>query len=91
MSNIIHVSHLTKDYKKGKGVFDLSFSVGKGEAFGFLGPNGAGKTTTIRQLMGFIRPTSGTVPSMVWIVFYKQQLFKKMWAIFPENCPCQRT
>lgn len=51
---------LTKDYGAGRGVFDLNFQVKKGEAFGFLGPNGAGKTTTIRQLMGFIRPDSGT-------------------------------
>ncbi|MCK4310921.1 MAG: ABC transporter ATP-binding protein, partial [Methanomicrobia archaeon] len=37
----------------------LSFSIEKGEIFGFLGPNGAGKTTTIRTLLGFLRPTGG--------------------------------
>ena len=37
------------------------FQVQKGETLGFLGPNGAGKTTTIRQLMGFIKPDSGSV------------------------------
>lgn len=57
----IEVHHLTKDYGNKKGIFDLNFSVQKGEVFGFLGPNGAGKTTTIRHLMGFIRPDSGTV------------------------------
>ena len=56
----IEVQGLTKDYGEGKGIFDLNFSVSKGEIFGFLGPNGAGKTTTIRHLMGFIRPDSGT-------------------------------
>ena len=55
---IIEVEGLTKDYG-GKGIFDVSFSIRRGEAFGFLGPNGAGKTTTIRHLMGFIRPQSG--------------------------------
>lgn len=45
---ILQVEHLTKDYGGGKGIFDLSFSIEKGEVFGFLGPNGAGKTTTIR-------------------------------------------
>lgn len=59
MSHIIDVQSLTKDYGQGRGVFDLTFSVEKGEIFGFLGPNGAGKTTTIRQLMGFVRPTKG--------------------------------
>lgn len=38
----------------------VSFSVGRGEVFGFLGPNGAGKSTTIKCLMGLIKPTSGT-------------------------------
>lgn len=58
--SIIEVNGLTKDYGGHKGVFDVSFSVEKGEVMGFLGPNGAGKTTTIRQLMGFIRPDKGT-------------------------------
>lgn len=58
--NIIEVDHLTKDYGFGRGVFDVSIHVGKGEVFGFLGPNGAGKSTTIRHLMGFSKPGSGT-------------------------------
>lgn len=57
--NVININNLTRDYGKGRGVFDLSFSVEKGEVFGFLGPNGAGKTTTIRHLMGFIKPKKG--------------------------------
>lgn len=55
----IEVSHLTKDYGFGRGVFDVSLQVDQGEVFGFLGPNGAGKSTTIRHLMGFSRPGSG--------------------------------
>ncbi len=56
---IIKIEALTFTYKSGKGVFDLDFSVAKGEVFGFLGPNGAGKTTTIRNLLGFTRPEEG--------------------------------
>ena len=56
----IEIDHLTKDYGNKKGVFDVSFSVNRGEVFGFLGPNGAGKTTTIRHLMGFSNPDHGT-------------------------------
>jgi len=41
-------------------VDDLSFSVHRGEVFGFLGPNGAGKTTTMQVLLGFTPPTSGS-------------------------------
>lgn len=57
---MIEASGLSVTYKGGKGVFDLDFSVRKGEAFGYLGPNGSGKTTTIRLLMGFMKPKSGT-------------------------------
>lgn len=56
---MIRIENLTRDYGGGKGVFGISFSVGKGKAFGFLGPNGAGKTTTIRHLMGFLKAHSG--------------------------------
>ena len=56
----IYVENLTRDYGEKKGVFQLSFSVGQGESFGFLGPNGAGKTTVIRHLMGFLKPQRGT-------------------------------
>lgn len=58
--NVIEIKNLTKEYAPNKGNFDISFSVEKGEVFGFLGPNGAGKTTTIRQLMGFIKPEKGS-------------------------------
>lgn len=58
---VIDISHITKDYGEGRGVFDLTFQVRQGEVLGFLGPNGAGKTTTIRQLMGFIRPDQGSL------------------------------
>ena len=57
--SIIKIENLVRDYGEGKGVFDISFHVNQGEAFGFLGPNGAGKTTTIRHLMGFLKPESG--------------------------------
>jgi ABC-2 type transport system ATP-binding protein len=57
--SVLKVEHLTKDYGKGKGVFDVSFEVEQGEVFGFLGPNGAGKTVTIRHLLGFLRPQRG--------------------------------
>lgn len=55
----IAVQELTKDYGHGRGIYDVSFEVHRGEVFGFLGPNGAGKSTTMRHLMGFSRPQSG--------------------------------
>ena len=56
----IEVKNFTKDYGFGRGVFDISFEVNKGEVLGFLGPNGAGKSTTIRHLMGFSKPEKGS-------------------------------
>ncbi len=57
----IALTGVTKVYRGGGGVRDLSLEVGWGEVFGFLGPNGAGKTTTIRMLLDLIRPQSGSV------------------------------
>jgi ABC-2 type transport system ATP-binding protein len=56
----IEVSHLTKKFGNRTAVADVSFSVARGEVFGFLGPNGAGKTTTVRILGTLIAPTSGS-------------------------------
>lgn len=58
--NVIEINNLTKDYGDKKGIFNINFSVKKGEVLGFLGPNGAGKTTTIRHLMGFSKPDKGS-------------------------------
>jgi ABC-2 type transport system ATP-binding protein len=58
---MIEVSNLTKNYEGFWAVRGISFSVGRGEIFGFIGPNGAGKTTSIRILSTLLDPTSGSV------------------------------
>lgn len=55
----IKVTNLTRCFNQLIAVNSISFSVGKGEIFGFLGPNGAGKSTTINMLCTILRPTSG--------------------------------
>jgi ABC-2 type transport system ATP-binding protein len=62
MSNdvAIQVVNLTKYYGELLAVDHVSFTISKGEFFGFLGPNGAGKTTTVRMLTGVIRADEGT-------------------------------
>ncbi len=57
--NSIEVKNLTKSFGKFTAVNDISFTIEKGQVFGFLGANGAGKTTTIRMLCGILTPTSG--------------------------------
>ncbi|MDO4541208.1 MAG: ABC transporter ATP-binding protein [Bacillota bacterium] len=80
---IIKVDNITKDYRNGKGVFDVSFSVYQGEAVGFLGPNGAGKTTTIRQLLGFIRPDKGNVSILALDCFREAAAIEKKLGYLP--------
>ena len=60
MTAAIVTNGLSKDYARGRGLFDLNLQVEEGEVLGYLGPNGAGKTTTIRLLMGLIHPTAGS-------------------------------
>jgi ABC-2 type transport system ATP-binding protein len=57
----IEVSGLTKTFGRHRGIDDVSFTVQRGEVFGFLGPNGAGKSTTIRLFLGLYHPTAGHV------------------------------
>ena len=59
-ANVIEVEHLVKAFGSFRAVDDISFSVKKGEIFGFLGANGAGKTTAMHMLTGLNQPTSGT-------------------------------
>jgi ABC-2 type transport system ATP-binding protein len=59
--SLIEINNITKDYGEGRGNFDVSLSVERGEVFGFVGTNGAGKTTLIRQMMGFLQPGSGNI------------------------------
>lgn len=56
---IITAENLSKSYGKIKAVDSLSFSVEKGELFGFLGVNGAGKSTVINMLSTLMKPSSG--------------------------------
>ena len=56
---VIEVENLTKRFGSFTAVDNISFSVERGEIFGFLGANGAGKTTAMKMLCGLLRPTSG--------------------------------
>jgi len=67
---MLKIENLVKDYSSGflrrkvRVLQDVSFSVNKGEIFGFVGPNGAGKTTTFKVVLGFVSLTSGKVELM---------------------------
>ena len=58
---MIEVEHISRRYKSsGRGVEDVSFTVGPGEVFGLMGPNGSGKSTLLRVLSTAMAPDSGT-------------------------------
>ncbi|MBO4739371.1 MAG: ABC transporter ATP-binding protein [Bacteroidales bacterium] len=75
--NSIVVTDLTKKFKHFTAVDHVSFSVKKGEIFGFLGANGAGKTTTIRMLCGLLLPTSGSAKIVGYDVINQSKEIKK--------------
>lgn len=61
LEHIVEVQGLTKSFGSFSAVNDLSFTINKGDVYGFLGQNGAGKSTTMRMLLGLIHPTAGQV------------------------------
>lgn len=61
MERILEVKEITKKYKNGRGVEDISFDIKKGDVFGFLGPNGAGKTTLMKIITGLVKADKGEV------------------------------
>lgn len=61
MSAVITVNNLSKQFSEIHAVNNLSFTVNKGDVYGFLGQNGAGKSTTIRMLLTLIKPTVGSI------------------------------
>jgi ABC-2 type transport system ATP-binding protein len=59
---LLEIEELTKVYRTGIRANDgIDLAIGEGEVFGLLGHNGAGKTTLVNQVVGLLRPTSGTI------------------------------
>lgn len=86
---VLEVQNLVKEFRSGflrkriKVLNDITFSVEPGEVFGIAGPNGAGKTTIFKCILGFIKPTSGSIR-----IFQKpsdHSELKKLLGYLPEN------
>ena len=86
----ICVRGLTKDYGRGRGVFDVNLEVDAGEVLGFLGPNGAGKTVTMRHLMGFVRPQRGTVKILGHNCFWERPQVQASLGYLPGENACMQ-
>ncbi len=73
----IEVFELTKAFGRFTAVDHVSFTVRRGEIFGFLGANGAGKSTTIRMLCGLLQPTSGSATVAGYDINTETELVKR--------------
>jgi len=74
---VIEVNNLVKKFGEFTAVDRVSFSVRRGEIFGFLGPNGSGKTTTIRMVCGLLMPTSGSGKVLGFDIVREAEQIKK--------------
>lgn len=86
MQSEITVKNLKKYFAEIKAVDDISFTVKKGELFGFLGVNGAGKSTTIRMMCTLFSPTGGEI----WIGgqqvgVHDEEIRQKIGVVWQEN------
>lgn len=78
---------LTKDYGRGRGVFDLDLEIRRGEIFGLIGPNGAGKSTMIRLLMDLVRPDRGTATVLGLAAQHDSLAIKRRVGYLPGELP----
>ena len=84
---MIEVKNLTKRYGSHLAVDDLSFTVEKGQIYGFLGPNGAGKSTTMNIMTGYLGATKGTVLINGHDILKEPQEARKCIGYLPEQPP----
>lgn len=84
----IAIKHLTKDYGRGRGIFDINLTVAEGETVGFLGANGAGKTVTMRSLMGFIKPDHGEARIFGRQCFDDRAVIQRTLGYLPGEVSC---
>ncbi len=83
--NVIEINNLTKIYPDGTKANDqISISVRKNEIVGIIGPNGAGKTTLIRQLLGFLKLTEGSIKVMGEDILANPDVIKRTLAYVPQ-------
>lgn len=82
---MIEICNVTKVYKDLVAVNDLSFTIDKGDIFGFIGPNGAGKTTTIKMLATLLKPTQGYALVCGYNVLTQADDVKRVMGYMPDN------
>lgn len=82
METILRVRDLSKRFGNFNAVTDLSFTVEKGDIYGFLGQNGAGKSTTIRMLLTLITPSAGSIEMFgMPLATHRHEILRKVGAV----------
>lgn len=84
---MIQVDSLVKKYGDHMAVDHLSFTVEKGQVYGFLGPNGAGKSTTMNMMTGYIAANSGVIKINDYDILKEPEKAKKCIGYLPEIPP----
>lgn len=84
---MIQVEDLVKRYGGHTAVEHLSFTVERGQIYGFLGPNGAGKSTTMNVMTGYIAANSGTVKINGYDILKESEKAKQCIGYLPEMPP----
>lgn len=84
---MIEVRNLVKKYGGHLAVDHISFTVEKGQIYGFLGPNGAGKSTTMNIMTGYLGATEGEVLINGYDILKEPEKAKKCLGYLPEQPP----
>jgi ABC-type multidrug transport system ATPase subunit len=85
MNTILQTNQLSKSFKDFKAVDNLSFTVNRGDIFGFLGQNGAGKSTTIRMLLSLIQPDAGSIEIFgMNLNTHRNEILRKVGAVIEK-------
>ncbi len=61
MEKVLQVSNISKKYKNGRGIKNISFDIYEGEVVGLIGPNGSGKTTVMKSITSLVKPDMGEI------------------------------
>lgn len=83
------IQNVTKNYNSFRALDNVSFSIKKGEIFGYIGPNGAGKTTTMKILIGLITDFQGEVLIGGYRVPKQKNEIHKLLGYLPQNVAFQ--
>ena len=83
--SMIEFKNVSKSYKEVQALKEVSFTVNKGDIFGYIGPNGAGKTTSIKIMVGLIKVYKGEVFVENKSVSKKENEIHKILGFLPQE------